>query len=184
MKKASPFEIFKVFFIIGIQLLGGGYVIVPLMKKYIVEEHQWMKEDELIDYYAMSQCIPGIIAGNISVCAGYRAGGFIGAVAAILGLISTPFVTILILANILVNIVENPIIQNAFYGIRISVIILILITIKDLWGKSINSKFTYTLFLIILSSLLLLNISPAIIIVLSAITAFLYSRIRKGEKYD
>ncbi len=182
MKKASLIEIFKVFFIIGIQLLGGGYVIVPLLKKYIVDERQWMSEEELVDYFAMSQCIPGIIAGNISVCAGYRAGGILGSLAAISGLISTPFITILILANILSSVVDNKIIQEAFWGIRISVIILIFITIKDLWKKSVNSKFTYILFLLIFLSLILSNISPAIIIVLSAIIASVYTKLNKGEK--
>ena len=65
--KISLFEIFKIFFIIGLQLLGGGYVIVPLLQKYIVDERKWMSSEELIDFFAMSQCIPGIIAGKTSV---------------------------------------------------------------------------------------------------------------------
>ena len=66
------FDIFKIFFIIGLQLLGGGYVIVPLLKKYLVDERKWLNEEELYDYFAMSQCIPGIIAVNISISCGYK----------------------------------------------------------------------------------------------------------------
>lgn len=59
MKKASLWEIYKIYFIIGLQLLGGGYVIMPLLKKYLIEERDWLKEEDLIDYLALSQCLPG-----------------------------------------------------------------------------------------------------------------------------
>ena len=115
--KKSLLEIYKIFFIIGIQLLGGGYVIVPLLKKYIVEERQWMSDEELVDFFAMSQCIPGIIAGNIAICCGYKTRGILGAIAAITGVITSPFICIIVLANVLSNIIDFPIIQNAFAGI-------------------------------------------------------------------
>lgn len=174
--KVSLFEIFRIFFLIGIQLLGGGYVILPLLKKHIVEERNWMSEEELIDFFAMSQCIPGIIAGNISMCAGYKARKTIGAIVALLGLITPSFISIIILANILTNIVNIPIVQNAFWGIRISVVILILITVKDMWEKSVNSKFTYFLFFFILAALVILPVSPTVIIIVSAIIALLHSK--------
>lgn len=173
----SLFEIFKIFFIIGIQLLGGGYVIVPLLKKYIVEERNWLTEEELVDYFSMSQCIPGIIAGNIATCAGYKTRGVMGALMAILGIIVPSFLCIVILANILTGLIQYPIVQNAFWGIRISVVILILVTVKDLWAKSVNSVFTYILFLIILSALLILPVSPTLIIIISALIALLHNKI-------
>ncbi len=178
----SLLEIFKIFFIIGIQLLGGGYVIVPLLKKYIVDERHWMSDEELVDFFAMSQCIPGIIAGNIAVCAGYRAKGILGAVMALLGIIVPCFICILILAHILTGIIDYPIIQSAFKGIRISVVILVFVTIKDLWQKSVNSLFTYILFLIILTSLFCIHISPAIIIIMAGLTALIYGKL-KGVKH-
>ena len=181
MIQTSLFEIFKIFFVIGIQLLGGGYVIVPLLQKYLVEERKWLTEEELIDYYAMSQCIPGIIAGNISVFAGYKAKKILGAIAAILGIVTPSFVCILLLANILTTLVDNKYIADAFWGIRISVIVLVLITIKDIWKKSVNSKFTYTLFFIILLSFLFLPVSPTIIIILAAITALIYNQIKGAQ---
>ncbi|MBQ9246520.1 chromate transporter [bacterium] len=181
MEKKSLFEIYKVFFIIGMQLLGGGYVIVPLLKKYIVEERNWMTDEELVDFFAMSQCIPGIIAGNIAICSGYKARGIIGAIMAILGIITSPFISIIILANILSNVLEYPIVQHAFEGIRISVVILILVTIKDLWAKSVNSVFTYIMFFLILIALFLIPVSPTLIIIISAIIALLYGKF-KGVK--
>lgn len=176
--KKSLIEIYKIFLLIGAQLLGGGYVIVPLLKKYLVEERKWLSENELIDYFAMSQCIPGIIAGNIAICSGYKIRGIFGAIAAILGIITSPFICILLLANILNGITEIEIIKNAFFGIRISVIILIIITIKDIWKSSVNSVFTYTLYIIMLLALIFLPVSPAVIIILSAIIALIYGKVR------
>ncbi len=176
--KKSIFEIYKIFLFIGIQLLGGGYVIVPLLKKYIVDERKWLNDEELVDLFALSQCIPGIIAGNIAICTGYRVRGILGAIAAILGIITSPFICIIILANILTNIIDYQIVQNAFAGIRIAVVILILMTVKELWNKSVNSVFTYILFFIILLSFILLPVSPTIIVILSGISALIYCKIR------
>ena len=179
--KKSLIEIYKVFFIIGLQLLGGGYVIVPLLKKYIVDERHWMSDEELIDFYAMSQCIPGIIAGNIAVCSGYKAKGVLGAITALLGIITSPFICIIVLAHVLTGIVDYPIVKSAFLGIRVSVVILVLVTIKDLWTKSVNSIFTYILFFIILVTLLFVPVSPTIIVILSGIIALIHGKL-KGVK--
>ena len=177
MKKTSLLEIFKIFFIIGAQLLGGGYVILPLLRKYIVEQRKWISEEELIDYFALSQCIPGIIAGNIAVFVGYKTRKLLGAFASIFGLILPSFIAIIVLANILHNATSNKYVQDAFWGIRVSVIVLVFLTIKDMWKKSINTKFTSLLFLIILPLLLFLPISPTVIIIFSAIIAILYCKI-------
>lgn len=181
MKKPTLTEIFNIFALIGVQLLGGGYVIVPLLKKYIVDERNWMSEDELVSFYAMSQCIPGIIAGNIAVCAGYKARRTSGAIAALAGIIFPPFIAIILLANILKDVVNYSIVQEAFWGIRISVIILIIVTIKDLWKKSVNSIFSYILFFAVTLILLLLPISPAIIIILSALSALAIDYIKRRK---
>ena len=180
MKKTSIGEIFKIFFIIGIQLLGGGYVIVPLLKKYIVDERQWLTEEELVDFYAMSQCIPGIIACNIATAAGYKTRGFWGALSALLGIITPPFFAIIALANILTNIIDSEIVKNAFWGIRIAVIVLVFLTVKDIWKNCVNSIFCYVLFFLILVCFIVLPVSPTILIITSALLALLFGKI-KGE---
>lgn len=177
----SLFEIFKVFFLIGIQLLGGGYVIVPLMKKYIVDEHKWMSEEELVDFFAMSQCIPGIIAANIATCAGYKIKKLSGAIAALMGIVVPAFIIILLFALLLSGIAEYKIVQDMFKGIRISVVVLIILTVKDLWKNSVNSVFSYVLYFIILAILLICSISPTIIIILAGVISVIYGKI-KGVK--
>lgn len=182
MKKVSLFEIFKVFFIIGAQLIGGGYVILPLLRHYIVEKRNWITEEELIDYFAVSQCLPGIIAANISVFTGYKVRKTLGAIMAIIGVILPSFIAILLLANLLLAVVDNKYVLNAFWGIRISVIILVILTIRDMWKQSVNSVFSYTMYALILLALLLFPVSPAIIVVFAALIAICYSNIKKGSK--
>ena len=149
---------------------------MPLLQKYIVEERKWLTEEELIDYFAVSQCIPGIIANNIAIFSGYKARRTLGAIMATLGIVTPCFICILSLATILTTAVENKIVQDAFWGIRIAVIVLILITIKDMWKKSVNSVFTYLLYFVILAGFILLPVSPSVIIILSAIFALIYTK--------
>ena len=103
------------------------------------------------------------------------------AIAALAGIIFPPFIAIILLANILKDAVNYPIVKEAFWGIRISVIILIIVTIKDLWKKSVNSPFSYTLFFAVTLILLLLPISPAIIIILSALSALAIDYIKRRK---
>ena len=184
MKKVSLFEIFGIFFIIGAQLIGGGYVILPLLRHYIVEQRKWITEEELIDYFAVSQCLPGLIASNISVFTGYKARKTLGAIVATIGVILPSFLAILLLANLLLAIVDNKIVLNAFWGIRISVIILIILTIRDMWKQSVHSKFSYAMYILILLALIFFPVSPAVIIISSALIAISYSNIMKGRKND
>ena len=158
--KTSLWNIFKIFFIIGAQLLGGGYVILPLLKKYIVEERNWITETELVDYFAVSQCLPGIIATNIAVFSGFKLRGYTGAIFSLIGLIAPSFIAILLIANMITNFADNKIIQDAFWGIRISVVILVIMTIKDMWKVSVNSKYTYFIFVTVLLLMLFFNLSP------------------------
>ena len=181
MKKVSLFEIYKIFCLIGFQLLGGGYVILPLLQKYIVEERKWLTEEELIDYFAVSQCLPGIIANNIAIFSGYKARKTLGAIMATLGIITPCFICILLLATLLTSVVDNKLVQDAFWGIRIAVIVLILVTIKDMWKKSVNSIFTYSLYILILAGFIFLPISPSVIIILSALFALLYTKTIGGK---
>ena len=151
--KISLFEIFKIYFIVGLQLIGGGYVILPLLKKYLVEDKKWVKEEELIDWLSLSQCLPGIIALNISIFSGYNLRKLKGAIAAIFGLLLPSFLIILLIATFISNFQDNKFIQDAFFGIRLSIIVLIFSMICDIYKKAVLSKFANFLFLLILENL-------------------------------
>lgn len=180
--KPSLLKMFISFLKIGVLLLGGGYVIVPLLRNELLEKNGWVTEEEIIDYYALGQCVPGIIAINTTLFIGYKLRGKYGALIAFLGLILPPFLAIILLASTLMAFTQNPVVKDVFWGINIAIIILLYLTVKEVWNKSVIDKFTLFVFLLILA-LSVFGISPSISIVLAAALGILYKLIsRKGHK--
>ena len=114
----SFYSIFKTFFKVGTLLLGGGYVILPLLTSELVDKKKWITSDELCEYYALGASLPGIIAANTAIFTGRKLLGTKGAIAAIAGIITPAFLAIVLLASILSEIVENPTVQHIFLGCR------------------------------------------------------------------
>ena len=164
MNKVSFLNIFLVFLKIGAILLGGGYVIVPIMQSELVEKRNWINNDELCDFYCVSQCLPGIIAINMSILVGCKLLNTKGALAAIFGMSFSPFVVNLIIANFMEKILKIPYMDGVFWGVNLAVIVLIYLAIKEMWKKSIVDKFSifWFLFILLLSAL---KINPAYLII-------------------
>ena len=99
--KVSLKDIYKEFFWLGVQLLGGGYVIVPLIQQSIIDKRNWITNEELTNFYALGQSIPGIIAANVSAFVGYKLRNKRGAAVALLGIITSPIIAILLVATII-----------------------------------------------------------------------------------
>ena len=173
-------ELFLVCVKVGALLLGGGYVIVPLLVSEFSEKRNWLTREEVIDFYAMGQCIPGIIAPNTIMLAGYKLRGKTGAFCALLGLTLAPFVAILALASFVGILLKSVIMNDIFWGVNVAIIILIILTVKEVWAVSVIDKITFLLFLIAFI-MCVLGISPAIIIVLSVLLGFLRTKFLKGE---
>lgn len=169
----SLWNIYKTFFKIGTLLLGGGYVILPLLQSEIVEKKNWATSEDIIEYYALSQSLPGLIAANISIFTGYKLLGYKGAFMAISGIITPAFLVIVLIANILNELVTKHFIRSIFLGVGIGVIILVLLTIKEMWNKSIIDNFTKFIFIISLV-LAYFKISPFWIIIMSVVFGILY----------
>ena len=159
--------------------MGGGYVILPLLQSELVEKKKWINSDELCEYYALAQSIPGIIAANTSIFVGYKLKKQLGAIAAILGIITPAFLSIIVLASLLREIVQYNFIQSIFWGVGIGVIILLFLAVKEMWAKSITDRFTCVVFLAAFILSANFKISPAIIIVLAIISGIIYK-----EKYE
>ncbi len=174
---------FLSFLKIGCLLLGGGYVIVPLLRSELIEKNNWINEEDIVNFYALGQCVPGIIAINTTLFVGYKLRGKTGALAAFFGLILPPFLAIIFLASILIKLAQNVIANDIFWGVNVAIIILLFLTVKEVWKNSIVDKFTFFIFLgILLMSIF--GISPSISIVLSAISGILYKKITKPNKAD
>ena len=179
--KISLKDIYYEFFMLGVQLLGGGYVIVPLIKKNLIERKKWITEEDLVEFYALSQSIPGVIAANISTFTGYKLRGKTGALMALLGILTSPVITVLIIAEILDKILNFPFIQSIFWGVGIAVIILIYLTIKEMWKHSLGDIPSYILFLIAFISSFVFKISPVYIVIFGIIYGITIQKMR-GEK--
>ena len=127
------------FFKIGGLTFGGGLTMLPMLKYELVEKRGWVTEDELLDYYAVGQCTPGIIAVNVSTFVGYKRKGILGGIFSTLGMVSPSLIIVSILALFLEQFMSNEIVAHAVAGIKVVVCALMLNTVITMAKKSIVS---------------------------------------------
>ena len=161
----SFYNIFKTFFKVGTLLLGGGYVILPLLQNELVDKKNWVDNEELCEYYALGQSVPGVIAVNMSAFVGYHLRGVAGAFAAMCGIVMPSFLAIVIIARMLDEIVGLKFIQSIFWGVGIGVLILIFLAVKEMWQKSIVDRYTSWVFFFVFILSACCKVSPGILIV-------------------
>ncbi len=175
-------ELIYVFTKIGAFTFGGGYAMLPLLQKEIVDNKHWATEEELMDYFAVGQCTPGVIAVNTATFIGYNLKGIPGGIIATLAVIFPSIVIILLIASLLNNFSELAIVQHALGGIRIAVCILILNAILKLFKSGVKDSYGVLIFVCMLMATTF-NIIPTILIVLiSGICGILIRlwKIKKG----
>lgn len=165
-------DLFLTFAKIGGTTFGGGYAMLPILQREIVEKRNWATENELMDYYAIGQCTPGIIAVNTATFIGYRQFGIIGGILATLGVVFPSIVIITLIALFLTNFAEIALIKHAFAGIRVCVCVLILDSIMKLGKKSIIDNRCIVIFLAVLALSLLTPISPALVVIGAGIAGY------------
>ena len=180
-------ELFQLFFSfarIGGFTFGGGYAMLPMLQKEIVEKFGWVTEDELMDYYAIGQCTPGIIAVNTATFVGYKLKKLPGAIAATLGVITPSIIIITLIAAFLQNFAEFAVVRHAFNGIRAAVCVLVFNAVMKLAKKSVVDKVTLVICIAVLAVSLFTDISPAIMVVLAGGAGYLAKRLQRqgGEK--
>ena len=162
-------NLFWAFCKIGGLTFGGGYAMLPMLQKEVVENHKWATEKELLDYYAVGQATPGIIAVNTATFIGYKEKGIIGAIFATLGVIFPSLVIIMIIAGFIDNFSDFNIVQHAFSGIRIAVGVLILNALIKLFKGSVKDILGAILFVATFIASSFLNISVVYIIIFAAL---------------
>ena len=152
-------------------------MILPIIIHEFCEKRKFVEESEIIDYFALSQSLPGIIAANISMFIGYKLRGKWGAIIAMLGVIFVPFWLIVVLANILGCLTNNSYIQSVLWGVSVSVVALIMLTIREMWNKTVKNAYFYTMFALSLITLLIFDISPIKTILLFTILGVILKRL-------
>ena len=163
-------ELFLTFAKIGVMTFGGGMAMLPILEREVVQNKHWATEEELVDYFAIGQCTPGIIAVNTATFAGQKRKSAMGGITATLGVVFPSLVIITILAGLITNFAHLAWVQNAFAGIQVCVCVLILNAVLKLLKKSVVDKRTAVIFVIVLLGNMLLSVSPVWFVLLSALS--------------
>lgn len=176
------FDLFWTFCKIGALTFGGGYAMLPLIQREIVENKKWSTEKEILDYYAVGQCTPGVIAVNTATFIGYKLRGIIGGIVATLGVIFPSIVIILIIATFLQNFADLAIVQSAFVGIRVAVVALIITTVVKLIKSSIKDYLGVIIAIIAFVISAFIGLSPVYVVIAAALTGFISKGLRGDKK--
>ena len=148
---------------------GGGYAMLPILQREVVDNKGWATEEELMDYFAIGQCTPGVIAVNTATFIGQKQGGTIAAIFTTLGVVFPSLVIISLLAGVIEAFSHLVWMQNAFGGIRVCVCVLITNAVVKLFKKAVVDKITLVIFLAVALGSTLLDISPVIFVILAAV---------------
>lgn len=181
-------ELLISFIKIGFLTIGGGYVMLPMMQSELIEKKHWITEEELLDYYAVGQSTPGIIAVNVATFVGYKKAGITGGIVATLGIISPSLIIITALAGVIQSIDQYPNVQKAMSGINVAVCALITDATLNFIKKGVKNFVTL---LVLLASFLLIYYVkvPSYLIVLGAaflgtITYFVKNKMKKSVEAE
>lgn len=167
------FDLFWTFCKIGALTFGGGYAMLPLIQREIVENKKWSTEREILDYYAVGQCTPGVIAVNTATFIGFKLKGIIGGIVATLGVVFPSLIIILIIASFLQSFADLSIVQSAFAGIRVAVVALIITTVIKLLKSSIKDYLGVIIAIIAFIISAFIGLSPVYVVIAAGLTGFI-----------
>lgn len=173
------FQLFWSFFKIGPVTFGGGYAMIPLIEKEVVQKKHWVKSEDLTDVFAIAGTIPGAIAVNAATFIGHRIAGIRGAVAATIGTLLPTFMIVLVLCGVLSTFQNNPYVESAFFGIRAATVALIVYAGIKIARTSLLDKATFTLAVTMIVAMLMFHWHPIIVIFLGAFLGILIVRIKE-----
>ncbi len=171
-------RLYFTFFKIG-AFMFGGYSMLPLLQRELVDEKKWVTEEEILNYFSIAQCTPGIIAVNTATFVGYKRGKVWGGVVATLGLITVPVVLISLIAYVLTTFAHLPIVAHIFAGIRVAVSALIVSAVIRLMRSSVTDLISLLLFLAAFLLMTLLSVSPIFVVLGAAVVGLAWGRLRK-----
>ncbi|GHV50618.1 chromate transporter [Synergistales bacterium] len=174
------FSIFAAFFKIGAVTFGGGYTMLAILQKDIVERRGWASNEDIVDYYAISQSLPGIIAVNTAAFVGWHKKRLAGLIAAALGVILPSLIIILVIAMFISNILRFPFVTHAFNGIRAAVIALIVDAAIKMWKTGVKDAACFIIFLAALIAATFTNISPVWPVIAGIFAGIAIKRARGG----
>ncbi len=170
-------DLFFTFFRIGAVTFGGGYAMLPILQREVVEKKKWASDEELVDYFAIGQCTPGVIAVNTATFIGRKNRGVVGGVVATLGVVSPSVVIISVIAALINNFANIGWVQDALGGIRVCVCVFILNAVIKLIKSAVKDKATLVLYLVLFAVAVLFDISPIYSVVISGVLGVLITKL-------
>ncbi len=175
-------DLYLTWFKLGLFTFGGGYAMLPLIQREIIDNKKWATEEEVMNYYAIGQITPGIIAVNTATFIGYYKKGVIGGIVATLGVISPSLIIITLIANLINNFSELIIVQHALSGIKVAVTCLMLIAIKNLYKSNVKD---ISSLLIAISTFVLsyfTSISTTLLVVSAGVIGIVFTKLNLFRK--
>ena len=161
-------QLFLTFAKVGVMTFGGGMAMLPILQREVVEDKGWATDEELVDYFAIGQCTPGIIAVNTATFIGQKQAGIIGGIVATLGIVFPSLIIITALAGVINSFSHLAWVQHAFAGIRVCVCVLIFNAVVKLWKKAVVDKPTLVICLLVILGSTLTEFSPIVFVILAA----------------
>lgn len=165
--------LFLTFAKVGVMTFGGGYAMLPILQREVVENKGWATDEELTDYFAIGQCTPGVIAVNTATFIGQKRRGILGGIVATLGVVFPSLVIIASLAGVITTFSHLAWVQHAFAGIRVCVCVLIFNAVLKLWKGAVKDVWGLVIFLVILALSVFTKLSPIIYVLAAAVAGLL-----------
>lgn len=162
-------ELFWTFAKVGVMTFGGGYAMLPLLQREVVDSKGWATEEELMDYFAIGQCTPGVIAVNTATFIGQKQKGTAGGILATLGVVFPSLIIISLLAGVIEAFSHLVWVQHAFGGVRVCVCVLILNAVVKLYKKAVVDKPTFAIFLLVALGSYFTPLSPVLFVLAAAV---------------
>lgn len=186
------FRLFYTFAKIGLFTFGGGYGMIAIVRDECVEKKKWITEDEFATVLTIAESTPGPIAINCATYTGYAQGGILGSIAATFGVVLPSFVIIFLISSFFNNILDFPIVANAFHGIQIGVGLIILRAGYNMFKKTKKTAFSICVLICALLAMLAinflsLNFSSIYLLLLAGVVGFAFyyiQKLRKGKKVE
>lgn len=165
-------DMFLTFARVGVCTFGGGYAMLPILRREVVEKKGWATDEELTDYFAIGQCTPGVIAVNVATFIGYKFKGWLGGVITTLGVVFPSVIIITAIAACLAGFADLPVVQHAMGGVNACVVALIASSVIKLGKAAIKDGVTVGIFLAVLGLAFFLDLSSVLLVVLSGIAGW------------
>lgn len=171
--KVSLLSLFFAHFKVGIMTFGGGYAMLPIIIRELVEKRHWLTEKEIMDYFAIGQCTPGVIAVNTATFAGRKKRGNIGGIVATLGIVTPSIILITLIAALLKGFADNIYVQDALAGIRVAVCVLMINAIIKMLKEAVVDLPTFIMYIAVFITSAFFGLSPIILVIACAIAGIL-----------